>query len=162
MIPALPIPRIRTADPSLLAGLREVDPTTDLIYLGGKKWSLMRLRPLNDERIRGATRFLEAIHGHSIQANTDDERRWYMRLRAARMHVAGYTVVSNWEFEGDPDHRVLEDYRYRAWRWRRGEAYDNPDDETEARAQRARDALSDPYLAKSLARAARSPVSVTQ
>ena len=159
---SLPIPRIRDADPALLAGLREVDPTTELIYLGGKRWSLMRLRPMTDERIRGAERLLEATLGHSLKANTEDERRWYMRLRQTRMHLMGYTVVSNWEFDGDPDQRVLQDYRYRAWRLRRDEPYDDPEADREKGAAKVHEALYDPYLALQMSKAARNRTSVTQ
>jgi hypothetical protein len=158
----IPIPRIRDADPALLAGLREVDPSSELIYLGEKRWSLMRMRPLTDERIRGAERLLQATLGHSLKANTEDERRWYMRLRATRMHLMGYTVVSNWEFDGAPDARVLQDYRYRAWRLRRDEPYDDPEAEREANAANVHKDLYDPYLAKQMSKAARNRTSVTQ
>jgi hypothetical protein len=158
----LPIPRVRDADPALLAGLREVDPTTELIYLGEKRWSLMRLRPLNDERIRGAERLLKATLGHSLKPNTDDERRWYMRLRQTRMHLLGYTVVSNWEFDGDPDGRVLQDYRYRAWRLRHDQPYDDHEAEREKAAAKDHENLYDPDLAAKMSKAARNPVSVSQ
>lgn len=161
----LPIPQIRSCDPALLAGLREVDPTTELVYLGqsktGAKWSLMRLRPKNDHRIRTAGRFIDAMRQHWIEPNTDDERRWYMRLRAALMHLAGYSVISNWEFQHDPDARVLEDYRYRAWRLRHDEEYDDPDVDRMARVQELKKEFEDESRARDLERMSRCPVTIS-
>lgn len=162
----LPIPRIRSCSPELLAGLREVDPTSELVYLGqsknGAKWSLMRLRPKNDYRMAIAGRFLDAVKMHWVEPNTDDERRWYMRIRTARLHLAGYSVISNWEFEGSPDARVLVDYRYRAWRLRHDEEYDDPDTDRLAAIGEAKKAMADESRAREVERFSRSPVSVTQ
>jgi hypothetical protein len=162
---SFPVPRIRSCSPELLQGLREVDPTSELVYLGqtknGAKWSLMRLRPKNDYRMAVAGRFYDAVKMHWVEPNTDDERRWYMRLRAARLHLAGYSVISNWEFESDPDQRVLVDYRYRAWRLRHDEAYDDPDQDRLAAVTDAKKAMEDESRARDLARMARCPVTVS-
>lgn len=161
----LPIPQIRTADPALLAGLREVDPTTELVYLGLKEasatWALMRLRPLNDARMKAARNMLRTTLEHSLKAGGIDERRWYARLRSYRMALMGYTVIGIWDLTESPDARILADFKWRAWMLRHDMPYDDEQAEQEARAQKAREAFSDPWLAKQASRALRNPRTVS-
>lgn len=156
-----PIPRIRDADPALLAGLREVDPSADLVYLGEKRWMVMRMRPLNDARIDGARRMMATLHAQTVEAGTRDERAWYQRYRATRMHLQGYTVVSSWTFDRDPDWRVVQDFRERAWRLRHDQPYDDPEAERERAVQKQKEILYDPSLARLMAKAARNPRTVS-
>lgn len=157
----LPIPQSRTAPPEILAGLREVDATTEMIYLNDGHWVVMRLRPLNDVRIKSARQGMQTTVEQTLKAGGIVERTWYARLRSYRMAMLGYTHVTAWDFDGDPDHRVVQDYRMRAWKLRHDVPYDDHLIEDDKRRQAAKDALLDPYAAAEISRSLRNPVSLT-
>jgi hypothetical protein len=145
-----------------MSALRDVDPTTELIYMGGGEWALMRLRPLNDYRIAVAHRTLGVTLDQCIKGGGMEERQWYARLRGFRMNILGYSHIGTWQFDHEPDWRIVHDFRERAWKLR----HDIPYDDTLAEADRRRDAakarLSSPEAAREVTRALRNPRTVTQ
>lgn len=157
----LPLPRLRDADPAILSGLREVDPTTEFVYLGDGRWDILRLRPKNDYRIGVARRAFQACVEQTVRAGGLDERVWYRRLRLYRMAIMGYSFVTSWTFIGDPDWRVVQDYKYRAWRLRHDQPYDDPDTARLAEKDAALKDLLDDGRAREASRALRNPTTVT-
>lgn len=157
----LPIPTIRTAPPEVLAGLRAVDATVEMIYLGDGNWAVMRLRPLNDARLRIAHGLMAATVSQSIQTGGLPEREWYRRLRNFRMALMGYTHIAAWHFNGDPDQRCVRDLEWRAWKLRHDIPYDDQLAFDDARRDKARAELLDPYAAAAASRSLRNPVSLT-
>ena len=157
----LPIPRIREADPAIVAGLREVDPTTEMIYLQDGRWDILRLRPKNDYRMTIAARTFAAAVNQTVKAGGLPERTWYRRLRLYRMAMMGYSFVTSWTFQGDPDWRVVKDYRERAWKLRHDVAYDDDETDRIRAADEMRKELLDPSRAREASRALRNPVTFT-
>src|SRR5205085_9824076 len=57
VLPLLQHSQPRATPIDVVRGLREVDPTADMYYLGWKKWVLVSVRP-NDEHRRAALRMI--------------------------------------------------------------------------------------------------------
>ena len=145
----------------MLAGLREVDPTTEMIYLGDGRWDILRLRPKNDYRLNIAARTFAAAVNQTVKAGGLPERVWYRRLRLYRMAMMGYSFVTSWTFDHDPDWRVVKDYRERAWKLRHDIAYDDDDAPRQVKRDAMLKELADPSRAREASRALRNPVTLS-
>lgn len=161
--PHCDFPTFRDAPRDILAALRDVDPTADLYYLGDGKWVVGRVRP-TVERYRGGALLYEQALRAAAHGEIRSEEQWYRRLRSARLTMQGFARVAMYEYPGDPDWRLVREFREAVW-WANN---DRHDDEINRRAdladhQQRRDArasLMDDAKAREAARLMRRPVSV--
>ena len=157
------LPTGRTAPPEIVRALKEVDPTAELVYMGDRRWDLLRLRPKNDARAKVAFGMLMNAYracekGHLAEAG------WYRALRFARLLRQGYIVFGRYHLDRDPDAKIVREFRRAVWEY----THDRNDQEIEYRwnakereLERKRAAFGDLDLAREATRAARNRVNFT-
>lgn len=157
------LPTGRTAPPEVVAALREIDPTAELIYMGDGRWDLLRLRPKNDDRELVASGLLATAYG-ACQKGRLAEHGWYRALRFARLVRQGYVVFNRYRINGDPDARIVHEFRRAIWDY----THDHNDQLIEHKwnwrdraVEQKRAAFGDLYAAKAASRAARNPTTFT-
>lgn len=99
----------RTAPAYLVAALRRIDPTLDLIYGGDGRWMVLTYRP-RVHRIRT---------GHGLLRTTmrSDHPDPGVARQGFAM-IAGYALVGSFVIEGEPDWRIVEEIRAADWLYR--------------------------------------------
>lgn len=108
------LPQAVTAPSWLLADLRAIDPSLDLIYMGQGKWLVGSVRP-NSIRRQMATRMLDtAMSQLSVGARLTS--RGIGRIRLALLAVQGFSPIA--EYSGVPSGRIVEDVRRKDWMYR--------------------------------------------
>jgi hypothetical protein len=76
LISPLDFSQVRLAPLSVLAGLREVDPTADLVHFGDARWLLVSVRGDDDMKAQGYRRLANAkAMSASIQARNPAVKR---------------------------------------------------------------------------------------
>lgn len=156
-------PTPREAPRDIVRALRDVDETAELLYLGEGKWVLGRVRP-TPERFEGGKRLLRQAW-ELAQKGGMTEERWYKRIRSARLTMQGFAKFGMYEFKGDPDWRIVRDFREALWWFRNdkwSDEFNKRADEADFGASRAamKDLLDD-ARAREAARIMRMPVSVS-
>lgn len=157
------LPTGRTAPPELTRGLKEVDPSAELIYMGDGRWDLLRLRPKNDVRLGVASMMLATAY-RACQLGKLGEAGWYRALRFARLLREGYVVFGRYRLDHDPDWRIVHDFRRAMWEY----AHDHNDEAIEhkwewrdRKADQLRAKLGDMAFAREASRALRNPTTFT-
>lgn len=163
MLTAQDLPTLRTAPPEIVAALKEVDPTAELVYFGDGRWDLLRLRPKTDARMRSVNAMLRTAAEACAQRRLG-ERGWYRNLRLARLLRLGYVVFGRWRLAHDPDHRIVHAFRRAMWEYhhdRNDQLIAQRWSAREARADALRREFGDPARAREASRALRHPVTFT-
>jgi hypothetical protein len=128
-------PRATPSD--VLRGLREVDPTADLYYLGWKKWVLVSVRPHEDHR-RAALRMIlgapESPAGPARpglrallhlwetnpkhRANPGAFRQLMQKYELALLMAQGARPITEYVIQGEPTSAIVDDFRRMDWMYR--------------------------------------------
>src|SRR6185312_4647087 len=120
------LPTGRQAPPEIVRALKEVDPTAELVYMGDRRWDLLRLRPKNDARAKVAFGMLMNAY-RACEKGRLAEAGWYRALRFARLLRQGYIVFGRYQLERDPDARIVHEFRRALWEY----THDRNDQEIE-------------------------------
>lgn len=99
----------RKAPAHLVAGLRRVDPTLDLVHVGEGKWLVLSYKP-RIHRIRTGHGLLR-----TTAASDHPDPGVY---RQGHAMVQGYTLLATYVIEGEPDWRIVEEVRAADWLFR--------------------------------------------
>lgn len=102
-------PQSRTAPPALLQQLREIDANAELVYFGAGRWALGVYRP-HRQVIAAAARRL-AFLSHFARATRDD-------VHGTRLETTGFRPIHWYTIQGEPDGRIVEDFRLRDFNYR--------------------------------------------
>lgn len=141
------VPQAREAPEHIRQGLRDLDPTAEVIYLGPMQWLVGKVRP-NVHSRRIAVTLLDTF---TSQLSTGQRLspRGQRRARFALLALQGFRPVEEYRMR-DLDWRVVEDFRVSQWKMR----HTNPDallDDMEraeeARKAAARAEIADEYRA---------------
>jgi hypothetical protein len=114
---SVPTPLGRTAPADLLARLREIEPTTTLVYVGDGTWWLGRVRPSDDPRHAKLHR--QGVAMLDGMAQLDGLRGG--KGRAQRMVVnalcklAGFEWEREFRIQGEPTGDVVAWWRAQHW-----------------------------------------------
>lgn len=131
-------PQLRRAPDHVLAGLRQVDPTADLVYVGWGKWllgsvqhttidqwykktngqfSTLRRDALN--MLVNARRLLELWEANpTFQANPGAFRRLMGRYDFALLATMGFRPISEYVLQGEPTSAIVDAFRRMDWLYR--------------------------------------------
>lgn len=117
LISPLDFSQVRLAPLSVLAGLREVDSTADLVHFGEAKWLLVSVRGDDDMKAQGYRRLAKAkAMAAAVQAkslytiNTRHIPRIKDGIAAATLISLGARPIDFYQLR-DPDGSVVEDFR---------------------------------------------------
>jgi hypothetical protein len=116
LISPLDFSQVRLAPLSVLAGLREVDQTADLVHFGADRWLLVSVRGDDDMKAQGYRRLARAkAMAAAIQAKhpdmkTRDIPRIKDGIAAALLISLGARPIDFYSLR-DPDSSVVEDFR---------------------------------------------------
>jgi hypothetical protein len=108
-----------------VAGLREVDPTAELLYFRNGRWVLGSVR-WNAKAVTTAQRMVAraigVIQRHVVQSKTGGrvtvDRRSRDRLEFCLLAMQGFRPIAEYVLHGEPDSAIVNDFRYRDWRYR--------------------------------------------
>lgn len=157
------LPTGREAPPEVTRGLKDVDPSAELVYMGDGRWDLLRMRPKTDDRAQVASLMLQNAY-RACGKGRLAEQGWYRALRFARLIRHGYIVFGRYRLGRDPDARIVHEFRRAMWEYR----HDHNDEAIEAKwnwrereAQTRRAAFSDLSAAREASRALRNPTTFT-
>jgi len=106
------VPQEREAPPHLRAALRALDPSVEVIHLGGMSWCVGRVRPTN-ESVRIAQRMLATYWAMSDRARAHP--RSVRRYRLALAALQGFRPIQQYTLR-ELDDRVVKDFQESAWR----------------------------------------------
>ena len=130
-IPSLTYPSERTCPPALRAELRGIEPTAELLYVGGGRWVLGTVRWYwpNVQKVMHALAKLERdtatqlnAFGLDADVNRDPAVRRSAAARQARtiywlkLLIQGFRPVA--DYHGDPDGRIVRDFELRDFLYR--------------------------------------------
>lgn len=105
------IPAERRAPPRVLAALRRVDPTADLLYLGEGEWWLGSMKPNQHRRRIGENiKRIELAKPHPSWA----------QLRYAEAAMLGFTFIAT--VYGEPNGQTVDQFRESDWVYRHDRA----------------------------------------
>jgi len=102
------LPELREPPPALLAQLREIDPLAELIYVGEGEWWLGVVKPNTFRRAQG-----DALLGREWRKSVKD----WQQLRYGQLMRQGFAFCGTWVIEGEPDGRIVNDFRESTWLW---------------------------------------------
>lgn len=115
-------PALRTAPEHVVRGLREIDPTTELVYFGRGRWILGSVRPdvavaAQAERILGRAYKLAAFAAENprFKVNPSNIRRLLGRIDFAYLALQGFRSIAEYRVQGAPDSAIVEDFRRADW-----------------------------------------------
>lgn len=155
--PLLQWPVSRESPPHVVAGLREVDPTAELLYFRNGRWFMGTVRPQRDLILRATrivARALGVIARHVAQSKTGGrvtvDRRSRDRLELFLLAMQGFRPIAEYVLHGEPDSAIVNDFRYRDWRYRHesdNEYWRKMDEALEAPRRAAHADLVDPARA---------------
>lgn len=136
----------REAPEHLLRALRVIDPTAELVHLGGGRWLLGRV--VSDERLRVAGQRLvkssrEAVKGRKP---TPIDRRRHL---VGQLRLHGFQPTAEFFYAGEPTSRIVREQELMQWLWIRSNRYDMErmaDAEQEERKAKAEAELADEAL----------------
>ncbi len=153
-------PHLRRPPHHVVAGLRQVDPTADLVYLGWGKWLLVSVQPdrmdmwykkrngqfstLRRDALEilvNARRLLALWEtDHKYQANPGAFRRLIGRYDFAQLAVMAARPIAEYRIQGEPTSAIVDDFRRMDWLYRHtsddelDRALDAPKEEQQAAA----------------------------
>jgi len=104
----IPIEGERTPPPRLLERLRGIDPTLDLHYVGMGRWML------------GSVKWTRPRELEAIGLLAGGNLRTYGAYRLARLGMHGFAKIASYDIVGEPDGRIVKDFRARDFRYRAG------------------------------------------
>lgn len=150
-------PHLRRPPQHVVAGLRQVDPTADLVYMGWAKWLLVSVRP-NREVIQqsqriltNARRLLELWRANpKYRENPGAFRRLIGRYDFAVLATMGARPITEYVIQGEPTSAIVDDMRRMDWLFRHttDEAFDRALDAPKEQQRAAAHAeLTDPARA---------------
>ena len=115
-------PALRTAPEHVVRGLREVDPTAELVYFGRGRWILGSVRPDSDviaqaERILRRAYKLAAFAENNprFKVNPANIRRLLGRIDFAYLGTQGFRFIHEYRIQGEPTSAIVEDFRRADW-----------------------------------------------
>jgi hypothetical protein len=131
-------PHLRLAPPHVLAGLREVDPTADLVYLGWRRWMLVSVRQdLMDSWYKQRNGQFSTLRRHALgmlvnarrllelwetnpkyRANPGAYRRLINRHDMALLAYQGARPITDYTVQGEPTAAIVDDFKRRDWLYR--------------------------------------------
>lgn len=142
------VPQVREAPSHIRRGLRDLDATAELLYMGDGRWMVGRVRP-NVHTHRIATTMLDTFT-RNLSQGQQLSPRGKAKARFALLALQGFRPVAEYRMN-QPDWRIVEDFRVSQWRM----LHEDPDallDDMEAREQAKKDAaraeIADEYRAK--------------
>lgn len=109
----LDLPTFREPPADVLANLRNIDPTIELVYMGGGAWALGSLER-NGIRDRVGARKV-AMATTARPATKQAARRIRAMLWEGRLLQQGFGLIET--FKGEPDSRIEEYLRERTYCW---------------------------------------------
>lgn len=127
----------RTTPDHIVRGLRAVDPTADLYYLGWTKWVLVSVRA-NDEHRRAALRMILGSPATGTQparpglrrllwlwetnpkyrANPGAFRQLLQKYELALLMAQGARPITMYQIQGEPTSAIVDDFRRMDWMYR--------------------------------------------
>lgn len=115
MIQHLPTPLGREAPPAILARLREVCPTTHLVYVGDGRWWLGRVWPSDDPRHAAKRREGVAMLDNMLALDPlrvgGASGRNRTRVLNALLRLHGFEWEREFTLRGEPDGALVEWWR---------------------------------------------------
>lgn len=112
-------PRVREA-PEIRRRLRGIRPEAEIIYTGHGNWMLGEYNPTWARYLHGVALYQEMLNRKAMlgveDANLAQQRS---RYQDAELLIRGFTWIR--DYFGDPDGRIVEDYRRMCWKEDRGE-----------------------------------------
>jgi hypothetical protein len=158
LAPLVDFPVLREPPQHVLAGLRAIDPTADLVYFGRGRWLLGSVRPNAElretsERIyRRALRLLAiALNNPTFNFNPGNARRLFGRVDFAVLGMQGFRFVHEYVVQGELSSAIVHDFAKADWLYRTltDDAVDALlNAPKEARRQASRADLRDPARAR--------------
>lgn len=140
------VPQLRHAPESVRRGLRSLDPTAEVLYLGWMEWIVGRVRPTND-----ATRAAHGLLRHywAMNAQARASKRGVQRYRFALAAAQGFRPVQRYQLR-DLDDRIVTDFSESQWRMQHqtGDLLDQWERADEAEREQKRALLGDVHAAK--------------
>lgn len=142
----------RATPEGVVRGLRQIDPTADLYYLGWKKWVLVSVRPHREHSaaarrmvlgapatpqgparpgLRQLLRLWET--NPKYRANPGAFRQLIQRYELALLMIQGARPITEYVIQGEPTGAIVDDFRRMDWMYR------NTTD------QRLQELLDEPY-----------------
>lgn len=122
---ALDFPQARTAPAHVIDGLRAVDPSAALVYLGDGRWLLGSVRPSAIRRAQAASIIQNALDtfdrtGARTGAKGDPhaDPRTRDRLALGLLAYQGFSPIAEYTIAGEPDSAIVHDLARRDWLYR--------------------------------------------
>ena len=133
------MPSFREPPEDVLRRLREIRPGAELYYAGEGDWWLGEVKSDARRRLEAMAVLarLARLRNGRLTPDRNDKR-----LARALLMLEGFGWIAT--FRGDPDGRIVEDFRQRVWNEVHNPPQEMPDDEA-ARREASRAALHD-YL----------------
>jgi len=107
------VAQAREAPEHIRRGLRDLDPTAEVIYLGPMRWLVGRVRP-NVHTHRIATGLLDTFTSQ-LSTGARLSPKGQRKARFALLALQGFRPVEEYRMR-DLDWRVVEDFRVSQWR----------------------------------------------
>jgi hypothetical protein len=145
------LPQAREAPEHVRRGLRLLDPTAEVIYMGDGVWLVGTVRPNTVRRgiaERRLNTFVRAVSGGKRMS-----KRGIRKARAELLALQGFQPISEWH--GDISGRVIEDFIRSRWLMEHtsdDELFRQMDAETDALKEQARKEMQDEGRARELCR----------
>jgi hypothetical protein len=112
-------PRLRTTPDYVVRGLREVDPTAELVYIGRGKWLLGSVR-WDRRHVSAARKRLDAAFGavKRIGQWKASHPRVGQRVAYWTLALQGFRPIAEYKLQGEPDSRIVNDFRRMDWMYK--------------------------------------------
>lgn len=110
----LDLPEPRTCPPALLAQLRAIDPAAELVYVGEGEWWLGVVKPNTFRRAQG---------DHLLAREWKKDHPTWEQIRYGQLMRQGFAYCGSWVIEGEPDGRIVNDFRESTWLWAHNRPY---------------------------------------
>jgi hypothetical protein len=137
VLPLLQHSQPRSTPIDVVRGLREVDPTADMYYLGWKKWVLVSVRP-NDDHRRAALRMILGSPATpagparpglrmllwkwetdpKFRQNPGAFRQLLQKYEMALLMAQGARPIAEYVIQGEPTSAIVDDFRRMDWMYR--------------------------------------------
>lgn len=124
--PHLSWPQFRAPPAHIVRGLREIDPTAELVYFGNGRWLLGSVRR-NAHAIGTAEKMvanaLRVIHWAIWKVSRKHKIAHVDQRTADRLHFAllacrGFRPIGDYQIQGEVPWAVVEDFRRMDWLYR--------------------------------------------
>jgi hypothetical protein len=96
------VPASRDPSPDVLRRLRGIDPQAEVIYIGGGRWWLGRVKPNSPRRAVGRRMALAIREGDGFPWESQGASRW-PELRQALLMAQGFGLLAEVSVQGEPD-----------------------------------------------------------